>query len=65
MGIIASVGGVYLNFALWALAIVPGWLVIKDIGTAIGDKKIERESAGLPTPSGVRKDIDGVGERNE
>ncbi|KAE9974457.1 hypothetical protein BLS_003109 [Venturia inaequalis] len=65
VGIIASVGGVYLNFALWALAIVPGWLVIKDIGTAIGDVKIERESAGLPTPSGVRKDHDGVGGRDE
>lgn len=65
VGIIASVGGVYLNFALWALAIVPGWLVIKDFGTVIGDKKIERESAGLPASSGVRKGVDGVGGREE
>jgi hypothetical protein len=61
----ASVGGVYLNFALWALAIIPGWLVVKDIGTAIGDKKLERESAGLPPPAGVRKVIDGVGGKGE
>ena len=59
MGIIASVGGVYLNFALWALAIIPGWLVAKDIGTTIGDKKLERESAGLP-PVGVKKEINEV-----
>ncbi|QDS73432.1 hypothetical protein FKW77_008558 [Venturia effusa] len=65
VGIIASVGGVYLNFALWALAIVPGWLVIKEIGTAVGDRKIERERAALPTPSGVRKDIDGAGKVDE
>lgn len=58
-------GGIYLNFALWALAIIPGWLVIKDIGTIIGDKKMERESEALPLPSGVRNDIDRVGGKDE
>lgn len=28
----ASVGGVYLNFALWAVSIFPAWLVIKHFG---------------------------------
>ncbi|KAH6676224.1 major facilitator superfamily domain-containing protein, partial [Halenospora varia] len=41
--IIADVGGVYLNFGLWALALVPGWLVVKQIGVNLGDKKLERE----------------------
>ncbi|KAK2736462.1 hypothetical protein FQN55_001639 [Onygenales sp. PD_40] len=30
--IMASVGNVYLNFGLWAIALFPAWLVIKDIG---------------------------------
>lgn len=41
--IIADIGGVYLNFGLWGLALVPGWLVIKEIGESLGDKKVERE----------------------
>ncbi|TLD38066.1 putative DUF895 membrane protein-2 [Venturia nashicola] len=63
--VIASVGGVYLNFALWALAIVPGWLVIKDIGTEVGDRKVERESAGLATTSGAEQDLKGLEERED
>jgi len=39
-----QVGNVYLNFALWALALVPGWLIIKEFGAGSQDKKIERES---------------------
>ncbi|EFZ03375.1 DUF895 domain membrane protein [Metarhizium anisopliae] len=31
--IIAQVGGVYINFALWAVSIVPAWLVIRHFGT--------------------------------
>lgn len=30
--IFAEVGAVYWNFALWAVAIVPAWLVIKEFG---------------------------------
>lgn len=41
--IFAAVGGVYLNFCLWALALLPGWLVVKQIGVTLGDKKVERE----------------------
>lgn len=38
-----QVGGVYVNFALWAIAIVPAWLIIKDFGVTLGDKKVDRE----------------------
>jgi len=30
----AHVGGVYLNFALWGLAIFPAWLVLRHFGAA-------------------------------
>ena len=30
--IFASIGGVYLNFGLWALAIIPAWQVVSSIG---------------------------------
>ena len=33
----------YLNFGLWAFALFPGWLVVKQIGVTLGDKKLERE----------------------
>ena len=33
----------YLNFGLWGLALVPGWLVVKEIGVTLGDRKLERE----------------------
>lgn len=38
-----SIGSVYLNFGLWAIAIVPAWIVIKEIGVTIADKKLQRE----------------------
>ncbi|MAD83639.1 MAG: hypothetical protein CL912_11825 [Deltaproteobacteria bacterium] len=41
--IFAEVGGVYLNFGLWGLALLPGWLVVRQIGVSLGDKKLERE----------------------
>lgn len=40
----ASVGSIYLNFGLWAIALYPAWLVVKQIGVSLGDKKIERET---------------------
>lgn len=40
-----TVGGIYLNFGLWAIALLPAWLVIKEIGVTKGDLKIERERA--------------------
>lgn len=45
MPIMAEIGGVYLNFTLWAIALFPGWLVIKQIGYGLGDKKVQREAA--------------------
>ncbi|KAL3419956.1 major facilitator superfamily transporter [Phlyctema vagabunda] len=44
IAIIGEVGGVYINFGLWGLALIPGWFVIKEIGVSLGDKKLERES---------------------
>ncbi|KAK1218813.1 hypothetical protein PQX77_018490 [Marasmius sp. AFHP31] len=43
----AEVGGIYLNFGLWALAVIPGWLVVRQIGTSLGDRKVERETKNL------------------
>jgi hypothetical protein len=51
----ASVGSVYLNFTLWAVALIPAWIVVREIGVKLGDRKVERESTGLPTPVGVAK----------
>lgn len=34
--IMGEVGAVYLNFGLWAVAIIPAWFVIKDIGVSKG-----------------------------
>lgn len=28
-----SVGAVYINFGLWAVAIVPAWLLVRQFGT--------------------------------
>ncbi|CDM31700.1 hypothetical protein DTO006G1_8945 [Penicillium roqueforti] len=47
VNIMAAVGSIYLNFGLWAIAIIPTWIIIKDIGTAFEDKKIARETPGL------------------
>jgi hypothetical protein len=34
---------VYLNFGFWALALLPGGLVMRDIGVTLGDRKVDRE----------------------
>lgn len=41
--IFAQVGGVYLNFALWFIAVVPAWLVIRKISISLGDRKVDRD----------------------
>ncbi|KAF2088961.1 DUF895 domain membrane protein [Saccharata proteae CBS 121410] len=46
LNIMAQVGGVYLNFGLWAVSLVPGWLVIRKIGVSLGDRKLDREAKG-------------------
>lgn len=40
----AEVGGVYLNFGLWAVSLLPGWLVVRQIGHGLGDRKVHREA---------------------
>ncbi|OGE53998.1 hypothetical protein PENARI_c007G01066 [Penicillium arizonense] len=47
VNIMAAVGSVYLNFGLWAMAILPAWLIVKQVGVAFGDKKIDRETRAL------------------
>ncbi|KAH7071160.1 major facilitator superfamily domain-containing protein [Paraphoma chrysanthemicola] len=45
----AEVGAVYWNFALWAVAIYPAWLVLREFG---GEQKtaIEQTAHGIVTP---------------
>ncbi|UKZ75442.1 hypothetical protein TrVFT333_003127 [Trichoderma virens FT-333] len=42
--VFAQVGGIYMNFALWAIAIVPAWLVIRRFGN--DDGQWDQESGG-------------------
>lgn len=48
--IFAEVGAVYWNFALWAVAIWPAWLVLREFG---GEKKIatEQTAHGIVAPA--------------
>ena len=48
----ASVGGVYLNFGLWAVSLIPAWLVVGKIGVASEDEE-EIEHKGVDSPSRV------------
>lgn len=52
----AEVGAVYWNFALWAVAILPAWLVIKEFG---GNRAvaIEQTDSGIVTPP-IKVEID-------
>jgi hypothetical protein len=47
----AAVGSVYLNFAMWAVAIPSAWFIVSQIGL-FGDKKLERETRALRDSSG-------------
>jgi hypothetical protein len=47
----SSVGSTYLNFGLWAIALLPAWLVIKEIGVSLGDRKVERETRRIDSDS--------------
>ncbi|OQN98882.1 hypothetical protein B0A48_15228 [Cryoendolithus antarcticus] len=46
--VMGQVSCIYLNFGLWAVAIVPAWLVIKNFGIG-GDKKLAREGLRVTT----------------
>lgn len=43
--VMARTGNIYLNFVLWAVSLVPAWLVVSKIGVTLGDQKIAREEA--------------------
>lgn len=46
----ASVGGVYLNFGLWAVSLIPAWLVVGKIGVSKDDGEIENKRVASPSP---------------
>ncbi|KAM0716233.1 hypothetical protein Q7P37_007678 [Cladosporium fusiforme] len=58
--VMGQVGCIYINFGLWALALVPGWLIVREFGVDYGDKKLDREKRRLEaeeSSSGeIRKD---------
>lgn len=56
--VFAEVGAVYWNFVLWAVAIWPAWLVLREFG---GDAKtaIEQTAESIVQPS-VKADDNGV-----
>ncbi|PYH65889.1 DUF895 domain membrane protein [Aspergillus vadensis CBS 113365] len=43
VGIMASVGGTYLNFGLWGISLLPAWLVIRQFGVSLEDRKVARD----------------------
>jgi hypothetical protein len=57
--VFAEVGAVYWNFALWAVAIWPAWLVLRGFG---GDRKaaVEQTDSGIVTPP-VKVDVGAQG----
>lgn len=57
--IFAAVGGVYLNFGLWAISLLPAWVVIKDFGTPRNaDNKVKREL--VENDIAVQQTVEGV-----
>ncbi len=40
-----QVGNIYLNFALWFIALLPAWLVIKEFGVRVDTKLVREEKA--------------------
>lgn len=47
--IMGTVGCIYMNFAMWAVALSPAWLVIREIGVSTGkiiDEKPAQELEG-------------------
>ncbi|KAL1303789.1 hypothetical protein AAFC00_007126 [Neodothiora populina] len=58
----AEVGGVYLNFALWAISLAPVWLVLRHFGSE-GDRTIEADSSDADAGSAREKNGLGVLDR--
>ena len=47
----ASVGGVYLNFGLWAVSLIPAWFVVGKIGIpSKNEGAIEDTEGDKPSP---------------
>lgn len=53
ISVFAEAGAIYMNFALWAIAIPPVWLVIRHFGT---EKDRSREAIEEVQISGETKD---------
>lgn len=48
--VFAQHGGVYMNFGLWAVAILPAWLVIRHFGTDVDSAVEAASSPAEPAP---------------
>ena len=46
----ASVGGVYLNFGLWAVSLIPAWLVVGKIGVSKDEEETENKGVDSLSP---------------
>ncbi|KAI5456904.1 major facilitator superfamily domain-containing protein [Mariannaea sp. PMI_226] len=57
----AKVGGVYFNFVLWAVAIFPAWLVVRQFGS----KSVSVEEAGVSGSNASQNDVSQSGEESE
>lgn len=44
LAVMGEAGAVYLNFGLWALSIIPAWLVVREFGVTLTTLK-KREDA--------------------
>jgi MFS family permease len=58
IAIFGQVGGVYLNFSLWAIALVPAWLVVRTFGTQGQDqeRRVSTGVFGIVIPEGQAPD---------
>ena len=56
-----EVGCVYLNFGLWAISLVPAWLVIKEIGTKYSKARREHEGLSILRCAGGTNRSVGIG----
>lgn len=55
-----QVGSIYLNFGLWAIALIPAWQVVREIGVSLGDRKALREGHNdIKSPGSDSADEDG------
>ena len=48
--VFAEVGGVYMNFGLWAVAVFPAWLVVRQFGAFRAEQVEEEPSSSVDAP---------------